>query len=181
MSKEEKKVEAETQEEIVNEEVQEQSLEESLQAENKDLKERLFRALADLENDRKRFEREKEEALKFAVTGFARDLLSVSDNLARALESIAEEKLKENDTLKTLHEGVSMTETELKKVFEKNKIEIIDPEGKPFNHHEHQAMLEIDHPDAQSGTVVQVLQKGYKLHDRLLRPAMVGVSKAKNT
>jgi molecular chaperone GrpE len=153
------------------------SLEESLKTENKELKDRLFRALADLENDRKRFEREKDESLKFAITGFARDLLSVSDNLIRALESVSKDALNENDTLKTLFEGVSMTEAELKKVFEKHKIEIIDPQGQPFSHHEHQAMFEVEKPDTQDGTIVQVLQKGYKLHDRLLRPAMVGVAK----
>jgi molecular chaperone GrpE len=178
MSKEEKKIEPAS-EEIIKEETQEPSLEETLQAENKDLKDKLLRTLADLENDRKRFEREKDEALKFAVTSFARDLLSVSDNLSRAISSISEESLKENNDLKTLYEGVSMTESELKKVFEKNKIEEIDPQDQPFNHNEHQAMLEIEQPNVQGGTVVQVMQKGYKLHDRLLRPAMVGV--AKNT
>ena len=178
MNKEENQKETMAQEDsVVAEQEKEISVEESLKTENKELKDRLFRALADLENDRRRFEREKDESLKFALTGFARDLLPVSDNLIRALESISKDALNENDTLKTLFEGVSMTETELKKVFEKHKIEIIDPQGQPFSHHEHQAMFEVDQPDTQDGTIVQVLQKGYKLHDRLLRPAMVGVAK----
>ena len=153
------------------------SPEEALKQENAELKDRLFRALADLENDRKRFEREQEDGLKFAITSFARDLLPVGDNLSRALESVSEENLKENDTLKTLYEGVSMTEEELAKVFEKNKVSVINPEGKKFDHNEHQAMFEVTDTDAEEGTVVQVMQKGYKLHERLLRPAMVGVAK----
>ncbi len=169
--------------EIEKEEIVEEAPEASeidlLQKENSELKDRLFRALADLENDRKRFEREREEALKFAITAFARDLLPVSDNLIRALESVSEEALKENDTLKTLYEGVSMTEAELAKAFEKNKIEVISPHGDKFNHNEHQAMFEITETDDAEGTIIQVLQKGYKLYGRLLRPAMVGVAKPK--
>ncbi len=150
-----------------------------LQKENADLKDRLFRALADLENDRKRFERDRDESLKFAITSFARDLLPVSDNLLRALESVSRETLKDNDTLKTLYEGVSMTEADLMKTFEKHKIEVLNPQGEKFNHHDHQAMFEIEETDAEEGTVVQVLQRGYKLYGRLLRPAMVGVAKPK--
>ena len=158
---------------------QELSSEELLQKENSDLKDRLFRALADLENDRKRFEREKEDALKFSLTSFARDLLPVSDNLVRALESVSEDVLQENDSLNTLYEGISMTEAELLKVFSKHKIEIIDPKGLKFDHNEHQAMFEIAETDSPEGTVLQVLQKGYKLYGRLLRPAMVGVARPK--
>jgi molecular chaperone GrpE len=164
--------------EEVSEELSEFEL---LQKENSELKDRLFRALADLENDRKRFERDREEAMKFAITAFSRDLLAVSDNLLRALESVSKEALKENDTLKTLYEGVSMTEAELAKAFEKNKIEVINPQGDKFNHHEHQAMFEITETDEAEGTITQVLQRGYKLYGRLLRPAMVGVAKPKKT
>lgn len=156
-----------------------EALEETLKAENAELKDRLFRALADLENDRKRFERDREESLKFAITAFARDLLTVGDNLSRALESVSEESLKDNEALKTLYEGVSMTDGELSKVLEKHKVVVINPEGEKFDHNEHQAMFEVAETDAEEGTVVQVMQKGFKLHDRLLRPAMVGVAKPK--
>jgi molecular chaperone GrpE len=172
----EEKVETE---EVVQAAPEEPSEVELVQKENSELKDRLFRALADLENDRKRFERDREEGLKFAITAFARDLLPVSDNLLRALESVSKESLKENDVLKTLYEGVSMTELELAKAFEKNKIEVINPQGDKFNHNEHQAMFEITETDEAEGTITQVLQRGYKLYGRLLRPAMVGVAKPK--
>lgn len=168
--------EGSVEEELLEEDPKE-TPEETLTKENAELKERLFRALADLENDRKRFEREREDGLKFAITVFARDLLPVADNLSRALESVSEDALKDNEGLKTLHEGVSMTESELSKVFEKNKVVVISPEGEKFDHNEHQAMFEVKDTDAEEGTVVQVMQKGYKLNERLLRPAMVGVAK----
>lgn len=166
--------------EVISEDVPE-STEESLKKEIADLKDRLLRSFADLENERKRFTREKEDISKFAITGFARDLLAVSDNLLRASESIPQELLPQNETLKALHEGVIMTAAELAKVFEKHKVEVINPEGQKFDHNEHQAMFHVSETDAPEGTVVQVLQKGYKLYDRLLRPAMVSVAQSKKS
>lgn len=141
------------------------------------LKEQLLRTMAELENYRKRAEREREEMAKFAITGFARDLLSVSDNLRRALESIPVDHKKSEELLQTLVEGVEITEKELLAAFKKHGVEKIDPLGQPFNHHLHQAMFEQDDPNQPAGTVIHVMQSGYTLNGRLLRPAMVGVSK----
>lgn len=168
----------ETKKEKVIEEISE--AEKALQEEVSSLKDKLLRAVADLENDRKRFEREKEDALKFSITGFARDLLAVQDNLARALENVDEKELDGSPLLKTIHEGVSMTESELSKAFSKHGIEVINPQGEKFDHNWHQAMFEVTETEEEEGTVVNVMQVGYKLHDRLLRPAMVGVAKPKS-
>jgi molecular chaperone GrpE len=155
----------------------EEVAEEDPQAEITELKDRLLRAAAELENYRKRAEREREEMAKFAITGFARDLLTVSDNLRRALESIPVDHEKPEELLKTLVEGVEITEKELLNAFKKHGIEKIDPLGKPFDHHLHQAMFEQEDPDQPAGTVVHVMQAGYQLNGRLLRPALVGVAK----
>ena len=147
------------------------------QAEVNSLKDQLLRTMAELENYRKRAEREREEMAKFAITSFARDLLSVSDNLRRALESVPVDHEKPEELLKTLLEGVEITEKELLTVFKKHGIEKIEPLGQSFDHHFHQAMFELEDQDQPVGTVVHVLQPGYSLNGRLLRPAMVGVSK----
>jgi molecular chaperone GrpE len=141
------------------------------------LKDQLLRTMAELENYRKRAEREREDMAKFAITGFARDLLTVSDNLRRALESVPIDHEKPEELLKTLVEGVEITEKELLTAFKKHGIEKIEPLGKPFDHHLHQAMFEQEVPDQPAGTVVHVLQSGYSLNGRLLRPALVGVAK----
>lgn len=159
------------------EDVAETVVEEDPQAEITELKDRLLRAAAELENYRKRAEREREEMAKFAITGFARDLLTVSDNLRRALESVPTNHDKPEDLLKTLVEGVEITEKELLNAFKKNGIEKIEPLGQPFDHHLHQAMFEQEDPDQPAGTIVHVMQSGYQLNGRLLRPALVGVSK----
>lgn len=155
------------------EESEQQKLEKQLQ----DMKDQLLRALAEAENVRKRAERERQEVTQYAITNFARDLLTVADNLTRAIESM--EKAASDDTQKLL-EGVQITEKELQKVFEKYKIQKIDPSNEPFNHHLHQAMFEVETNEHPAGTIIQVLQAGYKLEERLLRPAMVGVAKAKS-
>jgi len=147
------------------------------QEEVKTLKDQLLRTMAELENYRKRAEREREEMAKFAITGFARDLLTVSDNLRRALESIPAEHKKPEELLKTLLEGVEITEKELLTVFKKHGIEKVEPLGQSFDHHLHQAMFEVEDKDQPAGTIVHVLQPGYTLNGRLLRPAMVGVAK----
>ncbi|MBI2707414.1 MAG: nucleotide exchange factor GrpE [Proteobacteria bacterium] len=124
-------------------------------------------------------EREREEMAKFAISGFARELLSVSDNLRRAIESVPEDHAEPEKLLKSLLEGVSITENELLGAFKKHHIEKIDPLGETFDHQFHQAMFEVDDTDKPAGTIVHVLQPGYKLHGRLLRPALVGVAKQK--
>lgn len=148
----------------------------ALEAELAEQKDRLLRALAETENVRRRAQREREDAAKYAVTGFAKDLLSAADNLRRALESLPEAEVKDERT-RSLLEGVAATERELLGVFERHGIRRIDPQGEPFDHNFHQAIFEAEREDQPSGTVVEVLQPGYVLHDRLLRPAMVGVAK----
>jgi molecular chaperone GrpE len=168
--KEDKIEESQTAEPV---EVTEDTLETQLQ----DTKDQLLRALAETENVRKRAERERHEVTQYAITNFSRDLLSVADNLSRAIESMEKSATEET---KTLLEGVKITEKELQKVFEKYKIEKIAPGEEPFNHHFHQAMFEVETDDHPAGTIVNVLQVGYKLGERLLRPAMVGVAKPKS-
>lgn len=157
------------------------SREEELTAEVDKLKDQLLRTLAELDNYRKRAEREREETAKYATTGFARELLTVADNLRRALESVPEDHEHPEKLLKSLMEGVEITEKELLFAFKKHGIEKVEPLGKPFDHHLHQAMFEVETTDQPAGTVVHVLQPGYQLSGRLLRPALVGVAKEKNS
>jgi molecular chaperone GrpE len=147
-----------------------------LEAELADHKDRLLRALAETENVRRRAQREREDASKYALAGFAKDLLSAADNLRRALESLPEAEAKDERT-RSLLAGVAATERELLGVFERHGIRRIDPKGERFDHNLHQAIFEAERPDQPSGSVIEVLQPGYVLHDRLLRPAMVGVAK----
>ena len=140
------------------------------------LKDRLLRAVAETENLRRRSEREKADAANYAMTAFARDLLSVGDNLRRALESIpAETDL--GDNAKTLVEGIEMTERELSNMLERHNIKKIDPLGEKFSYDLHQALFEVPDTDKEDGTIIQVMQVGFIIKDRLLRPAMVGVAK----
>jgi molecular chaperone GrpE len=148
----------------------------AVEAELADTKDRLLRALAEAENTRRRFQREREETQKYAVAGFARDLLSTVDNLRRALDAVPEAEVKDART-RSLLDGVAATERELWAALERHGITRIDPKGEPFDHNLHQAIFEAERPDAPAGTVIEVLQPGYVLHDRLLRPAMVGVAK----
>jgi len=147
-----------------------------LEAELAEYKDRLLRALAETENVRRRAQREREDASKYAIAGFAKNLLSAADNLRRALESLPESEAKDERT-RSLLAGVAATERELLGVFERYGIKRIDPRGEAFDHNFHQAIFEAERPDQPSGSVVEVLQPGYVLHDRLLRPAMVGVAK----
>lgn len=169
--------------EELTEELAEEGLsrEEELEAEVEKLKEQLLRTLAELENYRKRAEREREDMAKYAVTNFARELLTVSDNLRRALESVPGDHKESENLLDGLLKGVEITEKELLSIFSKHSIEKIDPMGEPFNHEVHQAMFEAEDENHKPGTVVQVLQPGYILHGRLLRPALVGVAKNKKS
>ena len=141
-----------------------------------DLRDKLMRAIAETENVRRRSEKERSDAANYAVTGFAKDMLAIGDNLSRALEAIpADADLP--DSIKNLIEGVKMTDRELHNVFERHGINKIDPKGEAFDHNHHQAMFETETDEHPHGTVLQVMQTGYKIKDRLLRPAMVGVSK----
>lgn len=140
------------------------------------LKDQTLRALAEAENTRRRSERELQDMSKYAVTSFARDLVSVLENLQRALAAIPEAMKQEQPTVANLATGVEMTLNEMIQAFEKQRITRIDPMGQKFDHNLHQAVAQIATPDAEEGTVVQVLQAGYTIADRLLRPAMVGVA-----
>jgi molecular chaperone GrpE len=153
-----------------------QAVIEEKEAEIAALKDQALRALAETENTRRRGERELQDMSKYAVTGFARDLVSVLENLQRALDSIPAEMKETQPAVANLAIGVEMTLKELLAAFNKQGIQRLDPMGQKFDHNFHQAVAQIDVPDAEAGTVVQVLQAGYVIHDRLLRPAMVGVA-----
>ena len=149
----------------------------ALRAEAAELKDQLLRALAETENVRRRASRDKEDASKFAISNFAREILQVADNLRRALDAIPEEALASDEALRNLHEGVLNTERQLEQILERQSIVRIWPVGERFDSNLHQAMFEVAGSGQAAGTVVQVLQAGYKLHERLLRPAMVAVAK----
>lgn len=147
----------------------------TLEAELAALKDQWLRAMAETENLRRRAMRDREEALKYASTNFGRDMLSIADNLRRALESCATEDIPE--PIKPLIQGIELTESALLSTFDRHGIKKIDPLNEKFDANLHQAMFEVEDEKVAPGTVVQVLQVGYTMHDRLLRPAMVGVSK----
>ena len=147
-----------------------------LEAELAEHKDRLLRALAEAENTRRRAQRERDDATRYAISGFAKELLSAADNLRRALDSLPEAEVGDERT-SSLLAGVAATERELLSVFERHGIRRIDPMGERFDHNLHQAIFEVEHGDRPPGTIIEVLQPGYLLHDRLLRPAMVGVAK----
>ena len=142
-----------------------------------ELKDQLLRVLADNENLRKRTEREVAAAKKYGALSFARDLLASLDNLEKAISLIPEDKDGMDETLKNILIGVEMTGREVSSVFERHNITRVNPEGEKFDYNLHQAMFEVPTDEVEPGMVVQVIQPGYVLHDRLLRPAMVGVSK----
>lgn len=151
---------------------------ETLKAENAELRDRFLRLAAEMDNLRRRTERELKDAKAYAVTAFARDMLSVSDNLRRALEALPDEARAAADTgLSALVEGVEMTERGMLSTLERHGVRRIDAEGQKFDPNFHQAMFEIPNADVPNNTVVQVVQAGYAIGDRVLRPAMVGVAK----
>lgn len=152
---------------------------EALVSERDSLKDQLLRALADVENMRRRTEREIETARKYSHTGFARDLVGAIDNLARAIDAApAADDEAAGESVNALITGLEMSWTEIQSTMERHGIRRISPLGEKFDYNFHQAMFEMPHPDQPPGTVVEVVQHGYVLHDRLLRPAMVGVAKA---
>ena len=169
--------EADTSEEEQTEEVVEQSGWTDEQV--NELKDQALRLMADMENLRKRHEREMDETRKYAMTGFARDLLEVLDNLGRATKAVPADERGKNASLDTLLTGVELTERTLLGTFEKHQIKPVVPEkGQKFDHNRHQAMYEVPTDEFAPGCVADVVQTGYVLANRLLRPALVGVAKA---
>ena len=151
---------------------------EALEEQVSELKDQLLRSVAELDNYRKRAEREKEQLRKFGIANFAKDLLSAADNLRRAVESGPSDLEGADESVKNLIVGVQMTEKELLNAFEKNGIRKIDPIREKFDYNFHQAMFEVETDKEEPGLVMQVLQPGYAIEDRVLRAAMVGVSKS---
>lgn len=148
-----------------------------LEAEVAKLKNEVLYAKAETENVRRRLEQQAEDRGKYAVAAIAKDVLSVADNLRRALESVPPAAREGNDIANTLTVGVEMTERELLNTFERYGIRLVEAQGTRFDPNLHQAMMEVEDPSQPEGTVVMVMQQGYVIHDRLLRPALVGVSK----
>jgi molecular chaperone GrpE len=150
-----------------------------LRAEVEAHKDRALRALAEVENVRKRLERERDDARTYSVTRFARDILTVADNLNRALAAVpAEARAKSDESVKAILDGVEATSRELSAALARHGVKPIEAEGQRFDPNLHQAIAEVPAPGAQPGTVVNVVQQGYLIGDRLLRPAMVTVAKA---
>jgi molecular chaperone GrpE len=142
------------------------------------LKDRLLRTLAEMENLRRRTDREVADARTYGVTNFARDILAVADNMERAMKALDDEIRDKADAgVKALLDGVELTERELIKVMEKHGVRKIEPQGQKFDPNLHQAMFEIPDASVPAGTVVQIMQPGYTIGDRVLRPALVGVAK----
>jgi len=150
---------------------------EALVAENADMRDRLLRTMAEMENVRRRTEREKSDTARYAISNFARDMLTVGDNLRRTIEHVPAEAAAQDPALKSFLDGVELTERELLNVLERHGVTRIDPLGARFDPNCHQAMYEVPNPDVPEGTVVDVMQAGYVIGDRCLRPALVAVAK----
>ena len=147
----------------------------------KETEEKLLRSLAEIENQRRRFEKEVKDAFEFGSFNFAKEILSLLDNLQRAKDAMKNDSiLKENKDLDKFLENLSILEKDLISIFEKNNIKKINTKGKKFDPNYHQAMTEIEDENSETGTILQEIQSGYMLGDRLLRPALVGVSKKNN-
>ncbi len=157
-----------------NDEEKEPSTEDKL----KSTEDKLLRSLAEIENQRRRFEKEVKDAFEFGSFNFAKEILAILDNLQRAREAIKnDDALKNNKDLDKFLENISIIEKDLTSIFEKNRIVKIQAKGKRFDPNLHQAMTEIEDNDAETGTIIQEIQPGYMFGDRLLRPALVGISK----
>ena len=148
----------------------------ALQAEVEELKDKWLRANAEIENIRKRAEREREEASKYAITKLARDIVSVGDNFQRCIDAVPPGAAERDQTLKSFLEGVTMTERELLNALERHGIRRQHALNEPFNPHLHQAVTQVPRTDVPEGTIVEVYQAGYMIGDRVLRPAMVAVA-----
>ena len=161
-----------------DEDIADQSTTESIQEKLDESNDRLLRMAAEMENLRKRSLREKEDAIKYSITKFSRDIITVADDLERALESTTNiETLNIEDT-KNLIEGIEITMKSLKQIFTRNGIERFDPLGEKFDPTQHEAMFEVPDDEKESGIVAHIVEPGYKISDRVLRPARVGVSKS---
>ena len=160
------------------EELKEKEVELSPEDKIKELEEKLARTLAEMENQRRRFEKEKDDAFEYGGFSFARESLNLIDNFDRAKQSLEnDEKIKESDVLKKTLEHLDIVKKDLISIFKKNGIEAIDCLNKKFDPNFHQAMLEVEDNTKDAGTVVQEIQRGYMMKDRLLRPSLVGVAK----
>ena len=179
MSKSDKKEDkplSENHEQKVNED--NKDLKESSEDKLKAIEDKLLRTLAEMENQRRRFEKEREEAFEFGGFNFAKESLLLIDNIDRAIESFKnDEKLKKNSDLDKVIDGIEIVKKDLISIFKKNGIEHINCINKKFDPNYHQAMLEIEDPNKETGIVVQEIQKGYIMKDRLLRPSLFGVTK----
>ena len=151
---------------------------EKLKVDIEELKDQRLRSVAELENYRKRSEKDQSDALKYGITNFAKEVISIRDNIERANASILDE-IKSNEKIKPVIEGLELIHQSIISVLDRFEIKKIESIDQKFDHNFHQAMVEIERDDCEPGTVVQELIPGYMLHDRLLRPAMVGVSKKK--
>ncbi len=149
----------------------------ALRSENTELKDKSLRLMAEMENLRRRTERDKSEFSKYAVSEFARDVVSVSDNIRRAIEAVPKDAVENDPALSVLIEGIQVTERELLKALEKYQVKRFDPKGEPFNPHMHDAMTRIDIPNVPADTIVQVIHAGFMIGERVLRPAAVIVAK----
>ena len=177
-SDEESKLEEATSPDKSTEEVKEKTVEEKL----KDAEEKLLRSLAEIENQRKRFEKEIKDAFEFGSYNFAKESLAILDNLQRAKEAIKnDETLKINKDLDKFLENITIIEKDLISIFEKNNIKKIDSQNEKFDPNFHQAMSEVEDDKTDPGTILQEIQAGYLLGERLLRPALVSVSKKKSS
>lgn len=150
---------------------------EALLAENTDLRDRLLRSMADMENLRKRSEREKADTARYSISNFARDVLTLGDNLKRVIDHMPAETADQDPTLKGLIDGVKLTERELLNMLDRHGVTRIEPLGQRFDPNSQQAMYEVPNAEVPDGTVVEVMQAGYLIGDRCLRPAMVAVAK----
>ncbi len=149
----------------------------ALELEVADLNDQLLRALAETENTRRRAEREHQDIIRYGVTNLVRDILAVADNLQRALDSVPADARTGNEAVASLATGVELTGKEFLSALERHGVQKVEPLGELFDHNLHQAMFEVEGTGQPAGTIVELMQPGYMLHDRLLRPAMVGVAK----
>lgn len=150
-----------------------------LEEENKKIKEDFLRVLAELENTRRRATEENEKTAKYAISKFAEDLIPVMENFYLAFDNIKEQEISDPKKVKSFFDGIKLTQNELKKVFDKNGLERIFPVNEEFDPNFHNAITQIETSEVEEGKVAQVMQAGYKIKDRILRPALVGVAKAK--
>tara|TARA_Y100000590_G_scaffold379178_1_gene446659 strand:+ start:2871 stop:3479 length:609 start_codon:yes stop_codon:yes gene_type:complete len=181
MSKSEKKEEENLPEEQgEKEDSKDKNLDQSPEDKLKSTEEKLLRTLAEMENQRRRFEKERQEAFEFGGFNFAKESLALLDNIDRAIMSFKnDEKLKDNKDLNKVIDGIEVVKKDLISIFKKNGIDSINCINKKFDPNFHQAMLEIEDDNKEAGTVIQEIQKGYMMKERLLRPSLVGVTKKK--